>query len=88
MRISLPARTQAAQVEDLLTTLRAVDVSEPLEVDASAVTHVDFAGVQLVLSLRRTHPTMRFTSSAAIDEALDQLSLSPGGGDGTNPGSR
>lgn len=82
MRIVLPARTQAPQVEELLGQLRAVSEAEALEVDGAGVTHVDFAGVQLLLSLFKTRETVSFTTSPAIDAAFSLLAL--GGSRGAN----
>jgi anti-anti-sigma regulatory factor len=85
MRIVLPSRTQAPQVEEILSQLRAVSEAERLEVDGAAVTHVDFAGLQLLLSMRKRE-AVQFTSSPVIDAALDLLAL--GGSHGANSGSR
>ncbi len=86
MRIVLPARVQAPQVEELVTQLRAIPAGEDVEVDGGAVAHLDFAGVQLLLSLRATHPTVRLTSSSIIDAAFELLSL--GGLRGADSGNR
>jgi anti-anti-sigma regulatory factor len=86
MQIVLPARLQAPHVEELLVQLRDAKLTEDVEVDGTAVTHVDFAGVQLLLSLLKTREGVRISSSGPLDAAFDLLSL--GGLRGANSGNR
>ncbi|MCU0696044.1 MAG: hypothetical protein MUC96_05920 [Myxococcaceae bacterium] len=52
MKLELPARLQAAVLDELLTGLRGLGEGEPLEVDATKVDRLDTAGLQFILVLR------------------------------------
>jgi ABC-type transporter Mla MlaB component len=78
MRIMLPERLQASQVEALLGELRGAAASgEALALDGSQVGRVDTAGLQLLVSLAKTRPDFTWAGAAEpLVDAARQLGLS------------
>lgn len=75
MPLRLPERVQASQVEQLLTQFRDLKEDSPV-IDVTDVTKVDTSGVQLLLCLARSRPTMRFVgTSPALKCAVQSLGL-------------
>ena len=67
--IILPDRCDRAAAEALVGDFVAALGSGPIEVDASKVTHIGQAMLQLLLSARRTADGLTIASSQALDEA-------------------
>lgn len=59
---------------ELLTAL--ADLKQPLEMDLSAVTELDTAGVQLLLALGKQHEGQLVAASAAVQELVTLYGLS------------
>lgn len=67
--ITLPARCDRAAAEALCPEFVAAVGDGPIRVDASAVTHVGQAVLQLLVSARRSGGGAVIASSPALDEA-------------------
>lgn len=67
--IILPERCDRAAAESLVGDFVAALGSGAIEVDASKVTHIGQAMLQLLLSARRSADGLTIVSSQALDEA-------------------
>lgn len=77
MNIVLPERLQASQTEALLGDLKAaIADGDPLVLDASKVTKVDTAGLQLLVSMAKTTSAWSWAQrSEVLQEAARRLGL-------------
>ena len=76
MRLRLPERMQAGQSEELLASWRSAPLGASPEVDISAVTKVDTAGAQLLVSLIVTCPALTWLgTSKPLSDAVALLGL-------------
>lgn len=75
--ILLPERCDRAAAEALVGDFVAALGAGPITVDASKVTHVGQAMLQLLLSARRSAEGLTITSSSALNEAAALTGLAP-----------
>lgn len=73
---SLPARCDRTTVVALLPELLAISGTEPIQIDASAVTHAGQALLQLLASARRSGDGVTIIPSAALLDAAELTGLS------------
>ncbi len=71
MTIMLPERCDRAAAQALMPELLAAAGNQPIEIDASRVSQIGQATLQLLLSARRTALGARITGSPALLEAAE-----------------
>ncbi|MBM4778335.1 MAG: STAS domain-containing protein [Archangiaceae bacterium] len=74
MKLELPARLQAAVLDELVSRVQSINADEAIEVDATKVERIDTAGMQVLLVLqRRAHVSLE--CSPAVRAAARTLGI-------------